>query len=613
MSKKVINLKTILDYVQHLTGKQIKESKSIDEVKTIIDYNQHITDSKLEKFKEEFAIPGPRGIEGADGLDGEKGDQGIHGIQGEKGDTGEQGFRGPQGEQGIQGIQGIKGDKGIQGIQGEVGPQGEQGIKGIKGDTGEQGFKGTKGDKGDKGDKGNTGEQGIQGLQGDQGIQGIEGIQGKKGPKGNEGKQGLQGEVGPKGAKGAKGEQGEQGLKGDKGSKGTSFEFADLTDEQIKKLKGPKGKNFDKKLFDESLKNLDKEFNKRVRSMRQDINKTLDKAVAKSDQRDTQHRRENQGSGGSGELLVAGGGLSGSPESGYIEFIKNFDDERRRQFYPGQLILYYSEPSNPITEFDHIRRPIESQKGEDASFYRVVEEFIINDSQTPNSMEEAITLGYVVSITGGSGSGTGVSNTYTSYAGDITGITVGTPVFIDNVAKALARGDTYNENDFIKIANASEQYLLADGMVSKITGTTGNYSISVSRFGIVTSNRTDLEKGTYYLLATDGSITNAVPGRFVSYIQYVGQAISDTEIFVRFAIDPVDNESSQGMTLIPQNLTPQIPADNRDLIDTVNKYPLVGTVIFDDANDHLYIAVRDYTSTDTTEAVWTRLDTTNNW
>lgn len=95
---------------------------------------------------------------------------------------------------------------------------------------------------GKQGLQGPQGPKGEQGEQGPRGAKGEKGDLGSQGPKGDTGDQGPIGPVGPKGDKGDKGEIGPKGEKGDrgiKGDKGDTFEFSDLTFENITELQKP--------------------------------------------------------------------------------------------------------------------------------------------------------------------------------------------------------------------------------------------------------------------------------------------------------------------------------------------------------------------------------------
>lgn len=111
-------------------------------------------------------------------------------LQGPKGDPGLQGPPGPPGEPGKNGVDGVNGERGIQG------PPGPPGKDGVNGEKGEQGLQGPPGPPGRDGTKG---EQGIPGPPGPKGepfkysdftaeqlalLQGPKGDKGEPGPPG---------------------------------------------------------------------------------------------------------------------------------------------------------------------------------------------------------------------------------------------------------------------------------------------------------------------------------------------------------------------------------------------------------------------------------------------
>lgn len=100
----------------------------------------------------------------------------LQGPKGEPGEQGPPGPPGPKGEPGKNGIDGLNGEQGLQGIQGPPGPPGKDGINGAKGEQGIPGPPGPKGEpfkysdftaeqlallKGPKGDKGEPGPPGT--------------------------------------------------------------------------------------------------------------------------------------------------------------------------------------------------------------------------------------------------------------------------------------------------------------------------------------------------------------------------------------------------------------------------------------------------------------------
>lgn len=120
-------------------------------------------------------------------------------LQGPKGDPGLQGPPGPPGppgEPGRNGIDGINGEQGLQGIQGPPGPPGPPGKDGVNGEKGEQGLQGPPGAPGRDGTKG---EQGIPGPPGPKGEPfkysdfTAEQLALLKGPKGDKGEPGPPG------------------------------------------------------------------------------------------------------------------------------------------------------------------------------------------------------------------------------------------------------------------------------------------------------------------------------------------------------------------------------------------------------------------------------------
>ena len=77
--------------------------------------------------------------------------------------TGPMGPAGPQGPKGDKGDRGEPGPRGLTGLTGATGPKGDKGDKGDKGATGAVGPQGPAGPKGDKGDTGATGPAGANG------------------------------------------------------------------------------------------------------------------------------------------------------------------------------------------------------------------------------------------------------------------------------------------------------------------------------------------------------------------------------------------------------------------------------------------------------------------
>lgn len=147
------------------------------------DVNIHINEDKERiKVKDNLQIvklQGPKGDPGPPGEQGLPGVQGPPGPPGPPGEPGKNGVDGVNGEQGIQGPPGPPGKDGINGAKGEQGLQGPPGPPGRDGTKGEQGIPGPPGPKGEpfkysdftaeqlallKGPKGDKGELGPPGT-----------------------------------------------------------------------------------------------------------------------------------------------------------------------------------------------------------------------------------------------------------------------------------------------------------------------------------------------------------------------------------------------------------------------------------------------------------------
>lgn len=130
--------------------------KSNDDDKIIVKDNTQII--KLQGPKGDPGPPGPPGPPGEPGKNGVDGVNGERGIQGPPGPPGKDGVNGAKGEQGLQGPPGPPGRDGTKGEQGIPGPPGPKGepfkysdftaeqlalLKGPKGDKGEPGPPGT--------------------------------------------------------------------------------------------------------------------------------------------------------------------------------------------------------------------------------------------------------------------------------------------------------------------------------------------------------------------------------------------------------------------------------------------------------------------------------------
>ena len=95
------------------------------------DVNIHINEDKERiKVKDNLQIVK---LQGPKGDPGPPGEQGLPGVQGPPGPPG------PPGEPGRNGIDGLNGEQGLQGIQGPPGPPGRDGVNGLKGEPGKDG------------------------------------------------------------------------------------------------------------------------------------------------------------------------------------------------------------------------------------------------------------------------------------------------------------------------------------------------------------------------------------------------------------------------------------------------------------------------------------------
>ena len=111
-------------------------------------------------------------------------------LQGPKGDPGLQGPPGPPGEPGKNGVDGVNGERGI---QGPPGPPGKDGVNGAKGEQGLQGPPGPPGRDGTKGEQGIPGPPGPKGEPFKYSDFTAEQLALLKGPKGDKGEPGPPG------------------------------------------------------------------------------------------------------------------------------------------------------------------------------------------------------------------------------------------------------------------------------------------------------------------------------------------------------------------------------------------------------------------------------------
>lgn len=111
-------------------------------------------------------------------------------LQGPKGDPGLQGPPGPPGEPGKNGVDGVNGERGI---QGPPGPPGKDGVNGEKGEQGLQGPPGPPGRDGTKGEQGIPGPPGPKGEPFKYSDFTAEQLALLKGPKGDKGEPGPPG------------------------------------------------------------------------------------------------------------------------------------------------------------------------------------------------------------------------------------------------------------------------------------------------------------------------------------------------------------------------------------------------------------------------------------
>ena len=225
---------------------------------------------------------GPKGETGAQGPTGPAGAEGPTGPTGEQGATGQAGATGPTGSTGAIGPTGRPGADGKDGSAGPTGPRGEIGATGATGATGptgrdgyspsvsvseladgvvvtvedatgvrkakvyngKNGATGPRGERGDTGAVGPTGRSGVQGPTGPQGATGPRGVVGETGPTGrtgDTGATGATGSVGPTGPQGATGPTGAAGRDGATGPKGDKMRFSELTEDEVRQLKGDVG------------------------------------------------------------------------------------------------------------------------------------------------------------------------------------------------------------------------------------------------------------------------------------------------------------------------------------------------------------------------------------
>ena len=225
---------------------------------------------------------GPTGVAGAQGPTGPTGSEGPTGPTGAHGSTGPSGATGPTGAVGATGPTGRPGVDGKDGSAGPTGPRGEIGATGATGATGptgrdgyspsvsvsemadgvvvtvedatgvrkakvyngKNGATGPRGERGDTGAVGPTGRSGVQGPTGPQGATGPRGFDGETGPTGRTGDAGATGptgSVGPTGPQGATGPTGAAGRDGATGPKGDKMRFSELTEDEVRQLKGEAG------------------------------------------------------------------------------------------------------------------------------------------------------------------------------------------------------------------------------------------------------------------------------------------------------------------------------------------------------------------------------------
>lgn len=185
----------------------------------------------------------------------------------------------------------------------------------------------------------------------------------------------------------------------------------------------------------------------------------------------------------------------------------------------------------------------------------------------------------------------------------------GAPIYIDNPIKASLRGEVYDPDNYIIYADASDVVNVADGIIFKGSG---RYAY-IYRIGVATvdprviADGPKLIPGEYYYLAhpktgmPHSQITVNKP--MFGIAQLVGQAVSETRLFVNCTTDPIilnrtemKIQGSNGSYVIAPSLPEGNPGD------------AFGDVIWDDT--YIYVCTRDY---DGISKIWRRIAFDSTW
>ena len=192
---------------------------------------------------------------------------------------------------------------------------------------------------------------------------------------------------------------------------------------------------------------------------------------------------------------------------------------------------------------------------------------------------------------------------------DFYDIVDGAPVYIDNPIKASLRGETYDPDNFIIYADASDVVSVADGIIFKGVGRYAH----IYRIGVATvdprviADGPELVPGEYYYLAhpKEGMVHSQITVNKPQFgvAQLVGQAIDKLKLFVNCTTDPVvlnrtnlQIQGSNGSYLQPPATVQGNPGD------------AFGDTIWDD--NYVYFCVRDY---DGFSPIWRRSPIDMSW
>ena len=552
-----------------------------EDVKTLVEYvdvreNElreeflREVDSVFEKIKTDPDFRGPAGFEGKDGAQGPQGTRGPMGplpmfeMDGTKirFQTGnllneETGDSVPAWSDWIE----TKGEQGERGLIGEAGPQGAQGERGLIGEAGPQGPKGEKG------------EAFTFNMLSEDQIAQLKGRQGDAGPKGDPGDfpkyqadpenhrirfQVSEDVLNPWGDW-MELPQGEQGIQGVKGDKGDPFVYEMFTPQQIMTLTGPQG----------------------APGPRGEKGETGEQGL----------RGPMGERGPQGEIGPAGqDGRDG----------KDFDPEILDKAKKELTRLYNKSIRDIKTE---IEKNVLEQISQVRAAYR------------QGNMEMVVPIG---AVGGNDGAAAANQQRISSFAQQPANFSVtvsGTPIYLDNPVRASARGETYDQTDPYKVAQADSQLQLADGLW--VPGGDGQ-TFELVRVGLVDVAQKavsdgfqfgpssfgaagPLDPGNYYYLdnANPGTLTVNYP-RF-GIAQYIGQAVNHNQLFVNMTVDP-HAVNEYRLNYIDRDVPPTPMGEQGDQR---------GDVIVRDG--FMYQCIRDWNPDETDLVIWVRNAISNQW